>query len=155
MAHGIDRAVQPQRKSDRHNTSQHPPVHPVRQIRKAELRILFTDVDDAEQPGAVHGYGSRQRRTGHIHAHTCHKQEIQNNVHNTGYNQKQQRRVAVSHSPQDSRIHIVSHIPQSSEKNDADISIGQFPRIIRHLHEPQNRRTGELPDDRQRYGTQK
>ena len=51
--------------------------------------------------------------------------------------------------------HVISHIPESSEENNADIGVGELPRIIGHLHEPQNRRTGKLSDYRQWDGAQK
>ena len=127
----------------------------MRQTGEAKLRILFTDIDDAEQPGTVHGYGGRPRGAGHVHAQPGHKHQVQYNIHGTGDDQEQQRRIAVSHPPQNSRVHIISHIPESSEENNADIGVGELPRIIGHLHEPQNRRPGKLSDYRQWDGAQK
>ena len=95
-------------------------------------------VQDAENPGAVHGNGGGQGRAGHIHAEACYKHQVQDDVYQTGHKEKQQGGPAVPQSPENAGIHVVAHISQAAPEDNAYVSIGKIPGIGRHLHKSQD-----------------
>ena len=153
MSHRINRTVQPQRQADFYYSCQHCLIQPFGKQGKAQLRILPSYISHTEQPGAIHGEHCCQRRSRHIHAQPCHKQQIQRNIHGTGDKQEKQGCPAITDSPQNTSIHIIAHVSQSSDKNNSDIRIGKVPGIGRHLHDFQHKRPCKLSDHRQWNGT--
>ena len=113
--------------------------------RIIQLRIMLPDIDDADDPADIDGGAGGQGRAGDIHAQSRDQRQVQHHVHGAGDQEKKQGGGAVSHAPQDPRVHIIADVPEGAGQDDAHIGHGQIHRVLRDLHEAQDQRGDEDP----------
>ena len=108
---------------------------------KAELLPVPVEIDDGDHKADALGNDRGQGRAGGGHVKSRHENQIQHQIHNRGYGDKNGGQLAFAHAPEDGADRVVAEDEEHAAAADDGVGGGVGKGLRRGVHEPEKQGT--------------